>query len=104
MKQTLVRALLSIAKLTQGFEVGLAICSPLAYVGASALTALYHSMYHLDPRASPILGPQPAQERRGIVEKGTSQRDVLQVAVPDRGDRHAIERVDDGTGKREQHG
>ena len=59
MKQTLVRALLSIAKLTQGFEVGLAICSPLAYVGASALTALYHSMYHLDPPASPTPSPVP---------------------------------------------
>ena len=67
MKQTLVRALLSLTKLTQGFEVGLAICSPLAYVGASALAALSRSMGPLDPPASPVPVPQPAQERREIV-------------------------------------
>ena len=104
MKQTLVRALLSLTKLTQGFEVGLAICSPLAYVGASALAALSRSMGPLDPPASPVPVPQPAQERREIVEKGTGQRHVLKVLVPDRGDGHAIETVDGGAGKGEQHG
>jgi len=38
----LVRALFQIGKLTQGFEVALAVCSPLAYVAIRAFAALCH--------------------------------------------------------------
>ncbi len=47
MKQTLVRTFVSIAKLSQGFEVELAIYSPLAYLGLRLLAALCYSTRRL---------------------------------------------------------
>ena len=55
MRQTLVRTLVSIAKLTQGFEVQLVFYSPLAYVGVRLLAALCYSTQHLRlPRRSGV--------------------------------------------------
>jgi len=49
----LVRALFQIGKLTQGFEVTLALCSPLAYVAVRALAALSQWARRVhSPRAS----------------------------------------------------